>query len=95
MFFFFDMFNQHNHFVKIAEVIINKSGINNTGKLKPKYVESRPVEVQRLFTNITRSKELLNFKPMISFEYGTQMLIEWYKNFKSELWSFLRKNRMC
>ena len=74
--------------VKIAEVIIDKSGINNTGKLKPKYVESCPVEVQRLFADITRAKELLKFKPMISFESGIEMLIEWYKNFKSELWTF-------
>ena len=73
---------------KIAEVIIDKSEINNNQKLKPKYVESRPVEVQRLFADITRAKELLNFKPMISFEKGIEMLIEWYKNFKSELWSF-------
>ncbi|MGZ5511607.1 MAG: GDP-mannose 4,6-dehydratase, partial [Nitrososphaeraceae archaeon] len=73
---------------KIAKVIIEKSGINNNQKLEPKYVESRPVEVQRLFADITRAKELLNFKPMISFENGIEMLIEWYKNFKSELWTF-------
>lgn len=73
---------------KIAEVIIDKSGINNNQNLKPQYLESRPVEVQRLFADITRAKELLNFKPMVSFENGIEMLIEWYKNFKSELWTF-------
>ncbi|MDX1372882.1 MAG: hypothetical protein R3321_10450, partial [Nitrososphaeraceae archaeon] len=73
---------------KIAEVIIDKSRMNNNQNLKPQYLESRPVEVQRLFADITSAKELLNFKPMVSFENGIQMLIEWYKNFKSELWTF-------
>jgi UDP-glucose 4-epimerase len=73
---------------KIAEIIIDKSGITDKQKLKPKHVDSRPVEVQRLFADITRAKQLLNFKPMISFEKGIEMLIEWYKDYKSELWTF-------
>jgi hypothetical protein len=28
---------------------------------------------------------------MISFENGIKMLIEWYQNFKSELWTFWGK----
>ncbi|HET7642947.1 MAG TPA: GDP-mannose 4,6-dehydratase, partial [Nitrososphaeraceae archaeon] len=73
---------------KIAEIIIDKSEITDKQKLKPKHVDSRPVEVQRLFADITRAKQLLNFKPMISFEKGIEMLIEWYKDYKSELWTF-------
>ena len=73
---------------KIAEVIIDKSELNNKNEIKPKYVEARPVEVQRLFADTTYAKELLGFKPTVSFENGVEMLIEWYKNFKSELWTY-------
>jgi UDP-glucose 4-epimerase len=30
----------------------------------------------------------LGFKPRIEFEKGISMLVDWYANYKSELWTY-------
>ena len=70
---------------KIADLVI-KHALNK--ELKSIYVEPRPVEVQRLFADISKANELLGFKPQIDFERGLSLLIDWYKNYKSELWMY-------
>lgn len=57
-------------------------------EIKPIHIEPRPVEVQRLFADISKSKEQLQFKPTIEFEKGLSILIDWYENYKSELWLY-------
>jgi UDP-glucose 4-epimerase len=52
------------------------------------HVEPRPVEVQRLIADISKAKKLLKFKPKIEFEKGLALLIDWYRNYKSELWLY-------
>lgn len=56
--------------------------------LKPIHVESRPVEVERLCADISKANKLLRFKPSVDFETGIRLLIDWYKNYKSELWMY-------
>jgi len=56
--------------------------------LRPIHVEPRPVEVQRLIADISKAKKLLQFKPKIQFEKGLALLIDWYRNYKSELWLY-------
>ena len=56
--------------------------------LRPIHVEPRPVEVQRLIADISKAKKLLQFKPKIQFEKGLELLIDWYRNYKSELWLY-------
>jgi nucleoside-diphosphate-sugar epimerase len=74
--------------------------INNIAKLAIKYaamdgkqpepihIDARPVDVKRLFANISKATELLGFKPKIGFEKGIALLVDWYKNYKSELWVY-------
>lgn len=71
---------------EIAELIIQYSG--NEKNLKTIHVDPRPTEVQRLFADINKAKELLNFKPNIQFEQGIALLMDWYRNYKSELWLY-------
>src|SRR5688572_28531771 len=46
---------------KIAELILTHSGMSDS--LRPIHVESRPVEVQRLFADISKANKLLGFEP--------------------------------
>jgi UDP-glucose 4-epimerase len=71
---------------KIAESVIKYAAFDKN--LKAIHVEARPVEVQRLFADISKSNKLLGFKPQIKFEKGLGLLIDWYKNYKSELWIY-------
>jgi UDP-glucose 4-epimerase len=68
----------------IANLVIKDIGV----EIKPIHIEPRPVEVQRLFAEISKSKELLSFKTKVEFEQGLSLLIDWYENFKSELWLY-------
>lgn len=71
---------------KIAQLVIENAAVNKN--LKAIHVEARPVEVQRLFADISKSNKLLGFTPKIEFESGLLRLIDWYKNYKSELWVY-------
>lgn len=70
----------------IAQLVIQKAAIDKN--LKAIQVEPRPVEVKRLFADISKSKQLLGFYPKVKFEDGLQFLIDWYRNYKSELWVY-------
>jgi UDP-glucose 4-epimerase len=71
---------------EIADLVI-KHG-SNDNRLRPIHVEPRPVEVQRLVADISKAKKLLEFRPQFHFERGLALLIDWYKNYKSELWLY-------
>jgi UDP-glucose 4-epimerase len=71
---------------EIAELVIKHCGVDKP--LKPIHIDPRPTEVQRLFADISKAKDKLNFSPEIGFEQGISTLIEWYKNYKSELWLY-------
>jgi UDP-glucose 4-epimerase len=70
---------------KIAELVIKHAAVN---EMKAIYVEPRPVEVQRLYADISMSKKLLGFSPQVDFERGLSLLVDWYNNYKSELWIY-------
>jgi len=71
---------------EIAELTIKYAGAGEN--LKAIHVDPRPIEVQRLFADISKAKELLDFTPRIHFEQGISLLMDWYKNYKSELWLY-------
>ncbi len=71
---------------EIAELILKYSG--NEKNLNTIHVDARPTEVQRLFADISKAKNSLNFVPAIEFERGISLLMDWYKNYKSELWLY-------
>lgn len=70
---------------RIAELVVKHAAIN---ELKSVHVEPRPVEVQRLFADISMAQKLVGFKPMFDFERGLSLLVDWYNNYKSELWIY-------
>lgn len=69
----------------IAKLIIENVGVDN---LNIVHVEPRPVEVQRLFADISMAQKSLGFKPRFDFRRGLSELINWYINYKSELWMY-------
>jgi UDP-glucose 4-epimerase len=71
---------------EIAELIIKTSG--NEKKLSTIHVDPRPTEVQRLFADISKAQKSLHFVPKVNFEQGISLLMDWYKNYKSELWLY-------
>ena len=71
---------------EIADLVIKHGAQDN--KLRPIHVEPRPVEVQRLIADISKAKKLLEFRPKVQFEKGLALLMDWYKNYKSELWLY-------
>jgi UDP-glucose 4-epimerase len=52
------------------------------------HVQPRPIEVQRLFADISKSQQFFRFRPKIDFENGLKLLVDWYSNYKSELWTY-------
>ncbi|MGD9672517.1 MAG: GDP-mannose 4,6-dehydratase [Candidatus Nitrosocosmicus sp.] len=71
---------------EIAELTIKYAGAENN--LKAIHVDPRPTEVQRLFADISKANKLLDFTPKIQFEQGISLLMDWYRNYKSELWLY-------
>lgn len=71
---------------EIAKLVIKYCAPDK--ELKPIHIDPRPTEVQRLYADISKAKSSLNFIPEIEFEQGISKLIEWYKNYKSELWLY-------
>ncbi|MPZ07599.1 MAG: NAD-dependent epimerase/dehydratase family protein [Nitrososphaeraceae archaeon] len=70
---------------EIAELVIKYAAQKD---MKIIYVEPRPIEVQRLFADISMARKLLGFKPQFDFRKGLSTLVDWYTNYKSELWMY-------
>jgi UDP-glucose 4-epimerase len=62
---------------RIAELVIKHGATSK--EMKAIHVDPRPVEVYRLFADISKANKLLEFKPQIDFERGLELLIEWCK----------------
>jgi UDP-glucose 4-epimerase len=70
----------------IAEAVIKYAAENK--ELKAVHVDPRPIEVRRLVADISKASKLLRFKPQIDFERGIALLVDWYKRYQSELWTY-------
>jgi len=64
--------------VTVNEIIdmINKLLGKN---VKPKYTDPRPGDVKHSLADITAAKNLIDFKPKVSFNDGLRLAIDWYK----------------
>jgi UDP-glucose 4-epimerase len=71
---------------KIAEEVIKRAAENK--ELKAVHVDPRPIEVRRLVADISKANKLVGFKPQIDFETGIALLVNWYKRYQSELWTY-------
>ncbi len=47
--------------------------------VKPKYTDPRPGDVKHSLADITAAKNLIDFKPKVSFNDGLRLAIDWYK----------------
>lgn len=61
----------------LAQNIIRLLGQNN--KISPQYMDPRPGDVQRHYADISKARDLLNFRPQIGLEDGIKHYISWTK----------------
>ena len=65
--------------VTVNEIIAMINDI--TGKnVKPNYTDPRPGDVKHSMADISLAKELIGFEPIVSFEKGLQLAIDWYRD---------------
>jgi len=48
--------------------------------VKPTYTPPRPGDVKHSIADITAAKKLINFKPVVSFDEGLSLAIDWYRD---------------
>ncbi|HEV2348920.1 MAG TPA: SDR family oxidoreductase [Terriglobia bacterium] len=48
-------------------------------EVKPKYAPARQGDVRESLANISRAREVLGYKPIVSFEDGLRRTVEWYR----------------
>jgi len=53
----------------------------SSSKLDIGALDNRPTEIWRMFADSDRAKELLGWKPKITFDDGLQLTINWFKRF--------------
>ena len=59
----------------MAEIILKEF----KSKLKPEYVDDRPVEVKCAHCTVDKAKKLLGYKTRVSFEEGIKRMVYWAK----------------
>jgi nucleoside-diphosphate-sugar epimerase len=60
-----------NHVIHLIEKYLGK-------KAKIEYQPRHPADVQATWADISRAKELLSWRPLVSIEEGIQRTVEWY-----------------
>ncbi|MCF7870309.1 MAG: SDR family oxidoreductase [Candidatus Omnitrophica bacterium] len=48
--------------------------------LEPEYLEHRPGDVRKTYADISKAKEMLNWKPKVDFKQGLEKTVNWFKN---------------
>ncbi len=56
------------------------TGRDSCHPIQPNHVDPRPGDVKHSCADIRRAKELLGFKPQVSFEQGLEKAIDYYKS---------------
>jgi nucleoside-diphosphate-sugar epimerase len=49
------------------------------GKVEPTYAEARQGDVRDSQADIQKAKDVLDYKPIVSFEEGLKRTIDWYR----------------
>jgi UDP-glucose 4-epimerase len=66
--------------ISIADLATEVLAATGRTDLSPRYVESRPGDVMRLFADAQHASRLLGFHPVVSFTDGLKNLIGWYRS---------------
>ncbi len=48
--------------------------------MTPKYADTRPGDVRDSLADLRLAKEILGYKPIVSFEEGLRLTVEWYRS---------------
>jgi len=72
----FNVANGSDHTVLELVDLLNKIIGKN---INPKFLPPRPGDVFRTLADITKIKEILKFKPKVSFEDGLRKTVEWFR----------------
>ena len=49
-------------------------------EVKPRYEPPRAGDVRESLANISRARDILGYKPIVSFEQGLRLTVEWYRS---------------
>ncbi len=60
--------------------IIDMINENLGKKVKPEYTDVRPGDVKHSLADISLAKKLIGFEPVIPFEQGLRLAIDWYRD---------------
>ena len=61
-----------NEIIEMINELLGKS-------VKPKYIAPRPGDVKHSLADITAARNLINYRPKVSFSDGLRLAIDWYK----------------
>jgi UDP-glucose 4-epimerase len=61
---------------EVAQIVLRLMGHKN-GQLVPLHMEPRPGDVRRHYADISKARQLLDFKPRIKIEEGIERYITW------------------
>ncbi|HTL31004.1 MAG TPA: NAD-dependent epimerase/dehydratase family protein [Tepidisphaeraceae bacterium] len=68
------------HSMTITELATSMARLINRADLKPKYLPPRAGDVMHSLADLTRSKRVLNYEPIITFEPGLKATLDWYQS---------------
>jgi UDP-glucose 4-epimerase len=71
--------------INLANLIINMC--DKEGEISPVHIEQRPGEVRRLVANYSKARDILGWVPKYTIESGLEKFIDWYKNYRFEVWA--------
>lgn len=70
-----------NELVKIISMLVNESVDKET---RVKHVSARPGDVKRNFSDISKARKLLGYKPAFDLDAGLRITFEYFAQFKQE-----------
>jgi UDP-glucose 4-epimerase len=71
-----------NHEVAICDLVRKIHELcDSKSELKIGALENRPTEIWRMSADNNRAMEVLNWKPIVSFDDGLEKTVEWFKDF--------------
>lgn len=80
--------------ISIKDLAFGIANVLNKSGAPVQYDAPRPGDVQRLYSNITKASNLLNYKPLVGLQLGLQKLRSWYESLEQSPEELLKKERI-
>jgi len=65
--------------VTVNTVVSTIKTLLDKNHIEPEYVPPRPGDIKHSLADISRAKALIGYEPLVSFEEGMNLAIDWYK----------------